>query len=103
MLRVDGKEDLGRYKIRPAAVLKGAFKTPTLRDIELTAPYFHNGSAATLSEVVEHYVRGGDDQRNLSPEMHKLPLTDSEKGDLIAFLHSLTGAKQLASVPVLPQ
>jgi len=98
-----GKEDLGRYKIRPAAILKGAFKTPTLRDIELTAPYFHNGSAATLADVVDHYARGGDDQSNLSPDMHKLSLTDSEKGDLVAFLRTLTGAKKTASFPVLPQ
>jgi cytochrome c peroxidase len=97
-----GKEDLGRYKIRPAAILKGAFKTPTLRDIELTAPYFHNGTAATLVDVVDHYVRSGDDQSNLSPDMRKLSLSDSEKSDLVAFLRSLTGTKKAANVPVLP-
>ena len=98
-----GKEDLGRYKIRPAAVLKGAFKTPTLRDIELTAPYFHNGSAATLEDVVEHYARGGDDQSNLSADMHKLSLTEQEKGDLVAFLHTLTGSRKTVNLPALPQ
>jgi cytochrome c peroxidase len=46
--------DPGRYKIKPIRVLKGAFKTPTLRDIELTAPYFHDGSARTLEDVVRH-------------------------------------------------
>jgi cytochrome c peroxidase len=98
-----GKEDLGRYKIRPAAVLKGAFKTPTLRDVELTAPYFHNGTSATLADVVDHYARGGDDKSNLAPDMKTLTLTDSEKGDLVAFLRSLTGSRKPVSVPALPQ
>ena len=98
-----GKEDLGRYKIRPAAALKGAFKTPTLRDIELTAPYFHNGAAATLAEVVEHYARGGDDRSNVSADVRTLSLTASEKADLVAFMRSLTGSKKVVSVPSLPQ
>jgi cytochrome c peroxidase len=98
-----GSEDLGRYKIRKVAVLKGAFKTPTLRDVELTAPYFHNGSAATLQEVVEHYARGGDDRSNLSSDMHELSLTETEKGDLVAFLRSLTGNPRTIALPSLPQ
>jgi cytochrome c peroxidase len=98
-----GKEDLGRSKIRPTAVLKGVFKTPTLRDIELTAPYFHNGAAATLEAVVDHYARGGDDASNLSPEIHKLSLSMSERADLVAFMRSLTGNRAAVSVPSLPQ
>jgi len=98
-----GQEDLGRFKIRPVAVSKGAFKTPTLRDIELTAPYFHSGSAATLAETVEHYARGGDDRSNVSPEVRKLNLSAAEKADLVAFMKSLTGATRTTSLPVLPQ
>ena len=98
-----GQEDLGRFKIRAVAVLKGAFKTPTLRDIELTAPYFHNGSATTLEAVVDHYARGGDDRSNVSPDVRKLELSDAEKADMVAFMKSLTGSTQVASLPQLPQ
>ena len=54
--------DVGRYAQRPLKSMRGAFKTPTLRDIALTAPYMRNGAYASLMEVVEHYDRGGDDQ-----------------------------------------
>ncbi len=82
--------------------MKGAFKTPTLRDIELTAPYFRDGSAATLREVVEHYARGGDDRSNLSPDMKQLTLSEQEKSDLVAFMRSLTGQPVLVVAPQLP-
>lgn len=98
-----GQDDPGRFKIRPVAVLKGAFKTPTLRDVELTAPYFHNGSAKTLEEVVEHYARGGDDRSNLSADMRPLNLSPQDKADLVAFMRTLTSPVQTASLPVLPQ
>jgi cytochrome c peroxidase len=95
--------DVGRYGIRKIASMRGAFKTPTLRDIELTAPYFHDGSAATLRDVVEHYDRGGDDRSNLSPEVRPLHLTAQEKDDLAAFLRSLTGRRVAFVAPQLPQ
>ncbi len=96
-------EDVGRYGIRKVAAMKGAFKTPTLRDIELTAPYFHDGSAATLRDVVEHYDRGGDDHSNLSPEVHALKLTAQEKDELVAFMRALTGRRTAFVMPQLPQ
>jgi cytochrome c peroxidase len=96
-------KDVGRYGIRKIASMKGAFKTPTLREIELTAPYFHDGSAATLRDVVEHYDRGGDDRSNLSPEVRPLHLTAQEKDDLAAFLRSLTGRRVAFVAPQLPQ
>ncbi|MDF1852303.1 MAG: cytochrome c peroxidase [Verrucomicrobiales bacterium] len=72
----------------------GAFKTPTLRNIELTAPYFHNGGTLTLMEVVEFYNRGGDfhDENidNLDPDIESLGLSDEEKKALVAFMKSLT-------------
>jgi cytochrome c peroxidase len=98
-----GAEDAGRYKIRPLAVLKGAFKTPTLRDIELTAPYFHNGSATTLAAVVDHYARGGDDRSNVSKDVRRLPLSEQDKADLVAFMKTLTGPTRTAAIPALPQ
>src|SRR5262245_3116417 len=98
-----GAEDAGRYKIRPLAVLKGAFKTPTLRDVELTAPYFHNGAAGTLAEVVDHYARGGDDRSNVSKDVRRLDLSEQDKADLVAVMKTLTGPTRSASIPALPQ
>ena len=67
--------DVGRFKEHPVDAMKGAFKTPGLREVEATAPYFHDGSVATLQEVVAHYVRGGDVKTNLAPEIRPLALT----------------------------
>jgi cytochrome c peroxidase len=64
----DDNPDVGRFKQVSEAPMRGAFRTPTLRDVTLTAPYFHDGSARTLEEVVEHYARGGVVRTNLSPE-----------------------------------
>lgn len=94
--------DLGRYAEKPIRLMKGAFKTPTLRDINLTAPYFHDGSASTLKEVIEHYAQGGVVKSNLSPNMKALALTDSEKQDIEAFLNALTTPPQPFTLPILP-
>ncbi len=96
-------KDQGRFSIKPIKVLKGAFKTPTLRDVALTAPYMHNGQFNTLMEVVEHYNRGGDkNMGNLDPNMKKLGLSKKEKKDLVEFLHALIGDPQEVTVPTLP-
>lgn len=100
---INGVVDEGRYKIRALASMKGAFKTPTLRDIALTAPYFHDGSAATLMEVVEHYDRGGDDKSNLSHDIRPLHLSAAEKEELVAFLKTLNGQPISVAIPALPQ
>jgi cytochrome c peroxidase len=75
-------------------VANGAFKTPTLRNVELTAPYFHNGGQRTLREVVDFYNRGGDfhDQNinDLDPDVERLGLSDEQKEALVAFMMSLT-------------
>jgi hypothetical protein len=72
----------------------GAFKTPSLRNVALTAPYFHNGSAANLREVVQFYDRGGifcrNNQRDLDPDIQGLGLTEDEEEWLVAFMVSLT-------------
>jgi len=99
----DGEGDLGRFSIRKVSSMKGAFKTPGLRDIDLTAPYFRDGSAATLKDVVEHYARGGDDKSNLSASIKPLNLSEQDKGDLVAFMKALTGKRKTLSVPQLPQ
>lgn len=95
--------DAGRYAIRKVKILIGAFKTPTLRDVALTAPYMHNGAYTTLKEVVEHYDRGGDAKENLSPNINALNLTEAEKDDLVEFMKSLTGEPLQITFPRLPQ
>lgn len=94
--------DNGRFAHRKIKILKGAFKTPTLRDVALTAPYMHNGAYASLEQVVEHYDRGGDAQENLSPNMKPLNLTAQERQDLVSFMKTLTGSPLRIEVPVLP-
>jgi cytochrome c peroxidase len=74
--------------------VNGAFKTPALRNVELTAPYFHNGGQATLEQVVAFYDRGGDfsqeNERDLATDIRPLHLDDGEQAALVAFLKSLT-------------
>jgi cytochrome c peroxidase len=68
----------------------GRFRAPTLRNITLTAPYFHDGSAATLDAVLDHYERGGVASALRSPLMTSFTLTPDERGALLAFLGALT-------------
>jgi cytochrome c peroxidase len=96
-------QDVGRYKILPFPILKGAFKTPSLRDVELTAPYFHDGSALTLKDVVAHYNRGGDTKDNLDHDIKPLNLTDAEQDALVAFMKALTGNVSRTEVPRIPR
>jgi len=95
--------DVGRFAQRKVKSMQGAFKTPTLRDIALTAPYMRNGQYQTLGEVVQHYNRGGDVKDNLDINMVPLNLTQQECDDIVAFMESLTGAPRLVSVPSLPR
>jgi cytochrome c peroxidase len=83
--------DLGRFKVTGKEENKGAFKTPTLREIEHTAPYMHDGSLKTLEEVVEHYDKGGIKNPHLNERMVPLKLTGQDKKDLVSFLKALSG------------
>src|SRR5579883_401605 len=83
--------DVGRYAITKDPRDWGVFKVPTLREIEHTAPYMHDGSLKTLEEVVDYYDKGGNPNKNLDSNMRKLNLTDQEKKDLVAFLKALSG------------
>lgn len=85
------KPDLGRFEVSKREEDKGAFKTPTLREIEHTGPYMHDGSLKTLEEVVEHYNKGGIKNQWLDQRIKPLNLTDQDKKDLVAFLKSLSG------------
>src|SRR5215470_1808300 len=69
-----------------------AFKTPTLRSVAQRPPYMHDGSAATLEDVVRHYEKGGIDRPSRSPLMQPIKLTDQERGDLVAFMATLGAA-----------
>jgi cytochrome c peroxidase len=94
--------DIGLYLVSPEPGNWGAFRTPSLRDVELTAPYMHDGSLATLKDVIEFYDRGGDANVNRDKLMRPLHLTAAEKSDLLAFLRSLTGSVKHVDVPLLP-
>lgn len=94
--------DLGRYAETKDEKDKGAFKTPTLRDISRTAPYMHDGSVATLEEVVELYNRGGEKNPWLDPKMEPLNLTEQDKKDLVEFMKALDGDWALPEEPELP-
>ncbi|MCH2210067.1 MAG: c-type cytochrome [Fuerstiella sp.] len=83
--------DLGRFAETKDEKDKGAFKTPTIRNVALSAPYMHDGSLKTLEEVVEHYVKGGTKNRWLSEKMKPLKITKQQKNDLVAFMRSVTG------------
>ncbi|MEZ6113336.1 MAG: cytochrome c peroxidase [Pirellulaceae bacterium] len=83
--------DLGRFAVTNEEKDRGAFKTPTIRNVALTAPYMHDGSQKTLAEVVEWYAKGGHPNPTLSEAVRKLDLTDQDKADLVAFMEACTG------------
>ena len=84
--------DLGFYEISQNPADRWTYKTPSLRNVALSAPYMHNGSLATLKDVVQFYNQGGIANDNLSPLLKPLGLADEEIDDLVAFLQTLTGS-----------
>jgi len=84
--------DLGRFVVTKEEKDKGAFKTPTIRNVALSAPYMHDGSLATLMDVVEHYAKGGTPNKWLSDKIVKIDLSPQDKKDLVAFMEACTGA-----------
>ena len=90
---MDAKEpDVGRFAVTKDDKDWGAFKTPTIRNVALSAPYMHDGSQRTLEEVVEHYNKGGIANRNLSDKIKKLDLKTQEKQDIVEFMRACTGS-----------
>lgn len=84
--------DEGRYIVTHRPSDLGAFKTPSLRNVALTAPYFHDGSRKTLKDTVDFYVGGGNSNPHLDKEVHALDfLTGQQRADVVAFMESLTG------------
>ncbi len=86
------ENDLGRYEVTENPNDRWKFRTPTLRNVALTAPYMHDGSMQTLREVMEFYNQGGVPNEVLSPLIKPLGLTDEEMDNVVAFLESLTGS-----------
>ena len=83
------QSDSGRAAIMPGATMQSAFKTPSLRNVALSAPYFHDGSAATLADVIAFYNRGGDSSVP-TPHISELDLSAEDQQALVAFLEALT-------------
>ena len=84
--------DLGRYEVTGLPADRWRYRTPSLRNIALTAPYMHDGSLSSLRDVLRFYNRGGVPNEVLDARIRPLGLTDSEIDDLLAFLASLTGS-----------
>ena len=83
--------DTGRFAVTKKPEDRGAFKTPTLRDVARTPPFMHDGSLATLEDVVDFYDKGGKRNENLDPDMRELRLSAEEKAALVEFLRTLNG------------
>ena len=87
-------EDPGRVNVTGNPLDSGLFRTPTLRNVALSAPYMHDGRFQTLEQVIEHYNTGGTPSSTIDPFMKYqdggLDLAPSQKADLLAFLHTLT-------------
>jgi cytochrome c peroxidase len=84
--------DLGQYEITQNPAHRWSYKTPSLRNVGLTAPYMHNGSLAQLQDVVDFYNKGGAANENLDPLIKPLHLDAQEQTDLVVFLQTLTGS-----------
>lgn len=95
-----GDKDEGRNAIMRGATLVGAFKTPGLRNVTLTAPYMHDGSEASLEEVIQFYNKGGKSKKNLDKLMKPLHLNAAEVQDLITFMGALSSPVQVVAPPI---
>jgi cytochrome c peroxidase len=90
--------DVGLYEITQDPADRWRYKTPSLRNIALTAPYMHNGSLQTLADVIGFYNLGGHPNEGQDPRLQPLDLTTRQQQDLVAFLESLTGDNTRALV-----
>ena len=95
--------DIGREAVTNDPRDRGRFKTPSLRNVALTWPYLHDGSAKSLDDVLDLYERGGVPNPNLDTMMRPVRLTDREQADLKALLEALTGPLPAIVKPVLPK
>ena len=84
--------DLGRYEATGNSADRWLFRVPSLRNVAITAPYMHDGSLPTLESVVSYYDAGGVPHEGQDPRIRPLHLDERERGELVEFLHSLTGS-----------
>lgn len=103
MDKPDDQVDVGRLEVTKDDKNRGAFKTPTVRNVGLTAPYMHDGSQQTLEEVVAWYAKGGHPNESLSEKVKKLTLSDQDQKDLVEFMQALTGPLPQVERARLPQ
>jgi len=89
----DEYADNGRERLTQDPVDRARFKVPSLRNVELTGPYMHDGSISSLAEVIEHYNTGGKAHQNKHELIRPLNLSSQDKSDLLAFLNSLSDQK----------
>ncbi len=107
-IRFEGPDvsDLGRYEATGKPNDRWKYRTPSLRNVAITAPYMHDGSLETLQEVIEFYIRGGVPHQGLDPLIKPMQLNSGEIEQLIAFLQALTGnnieqlAREARSAPI---
>lgn len=95
--------NLGRFGQTKEERHKGAFKTPTLRNLRYTAPYMHDGSEKTVRDVIEYYNRGGNKNPWIDGRVKELQLTKQEVDDLVAFMDALNGDPVAVAEPKLPK
>jgi len=97
------RSDRGRGNaVKDDEAMQFAFKTPTLRSVATRPPYMHDGSSATLLDVVRHYEKEPIDRPSRSPLFVPVALTEQERGDLVAFMQTLTGSPEGEPAPELP-
>jgi cytochrome c peroxidase len=95
-----GTSDVGRGKFDPKSMY--AFKTPSLRNVDQRAPYMHDGSLADLDAVMDRYITATVNDPSRTLDIKPVDLNERESHDIIEFLKSLSGTKQIVSLPVLP-
>ena len=100
---IENRKDEGRYEFTKNENDRYKFKTPILRDVVLTAPYFHNGSQKTLEEVIQAYNLGMPQADFKDPLIKPLHLSTTEIKDIISFLQSISAVTDSFSLPAMPQ
>jgi cytochrome c peroxidase len=102
---LDENPDVGRQDQTKLLGDRGSFKTPTLREIAKTAPYMHDGSLATLEDVVDYYAKGGTPNPQLDEEIFAIKFSEQEKADLVAFLKEGLSSPDYPDVepPAMPE
>lgn len=94
--------DSGRARVTWQAEDHGKFKVPSLRNVALTPPYMHDGSLASLSDVIDHYASGGAQHPNQSPFVSGFSISPQEKADLLNFMEALTDESFLSNPEYQP-